>query len=581
MTFDPDAYLAEKQAAPVAFDPDAYLSSKGVDLKPAQPEQTSEKPKGAMDEINEAILSTSGGRALSEFAARSNKSLFQFMDFLGPDNVNAVLDLVGSEKRVPTFSGNLASDGGYMEEGLARDAVQGAGQLLPVAASMAPAVGRNLASASGIVKEALGVGTATPAATGARLVSEGKAAGVPVLTTDAIPPKTFAGKIAQQTAEKIPVAGTAPVRESQQLMRQKAVQDVADKYGEFSYDAIIESLKSQKNKIKSAAGTVLSNTGSKLDDIGAIPTSRTQTAISKTSELLSKPNVIKSSDAMENLTKLMDALQEPQTFTSLKENRTAFREIVEATDKADKSQLTSRAKALLVKVENGMTDDMTAFAKSNLPAKEFNSWQKANSIYAEQAKTLTKTKLKNILDKGDITPETVTTMLFSGKPSEQKLLYQSLTTSGRDNARSAIISKVVNDISKRQSGFSPNSFASELKKYGSQVDVFFKGNEKKQLEGLRRVLDATRRAQDAAVTTPTGQQLIGGLSVTGLYLDPAAALGTAGTLGGLARLYESAPVRSALLKLGSSPSRSDIYGPALLAAQIALSDAVQKASEKE
>jgi hypothetical protein len=86
-----------------------------------------------MDEINEAILSTSGGRALSEFAARSNKSLFQFMDFLGPDNVNAVLDLVGSEKRVPTFSGNLASDGGYMEEGLGRDIIQAAGETAPMA----------------------------------------------------------------------------------------------------------------------------------------------------------------------------------------------------------------------------------------------------------------------------------------------------------------------------------------------------------------------------------------------------------------------------------------------------------------
>lgn len=546
-----------------------------------QTEQPAEKPKGAMDEINEAILSTSGGRALSEFAARSNKSLFQFMDFLGPDNVNAVLDLVGSEKRVPTFSGNLASDGGYMEEGLARDAVQGAGQLLPVAASMAPAVGRNLASASGIVKEALGVGTAAPAATGARLVSEGKAAGVPVLTTDAIPPKTFAGKIAQQTAEKIPVAGTAPVRESQQLMRQKAVQDVADKYGEFSYGAIVDSLQSQKNRIKSAAGSVLSKTGDKLDGVGVIPMANTHEAIKAATNELNKAGVIKSSNAIDDLQQLVSALQEPQTFTSLKENRTAFREIVKSTDRADRSQLTSRAKALLTRVEKGLSDDMSDFARKNLSGKEFNSWQKANSIYAEQSKNLTKTKLKNILDKGEITPESVSTMLFSGKPSEQKLLYQSLTTSGRDNARSAIISKVVNDISKRQSGFSPNSFASELKKYGSQVDVFFKGNEKKQLEGLRRVLDATRRAQDAAVTTPTGQQLIGGLSVTGLYLDPAAALGTAGTLGGLARLYESAPVRSALLKLGSSPSRSDIYGPALLAAQIALSDAIQKASEKE
>lgn len=542
-------------------------------------EQAAEQPKSIMDKINDVVLSAPGGKELSELAASANKSIFQMIDFLGADNVNAVLDLVGSDKKVPTLSENLASDGGYMEEGLGRDIVQTAGKLVPVAASMAPAVGRNLASAKGATQELLGVGSARP--TSASLVAEGKEAGIPVLTSDAIPPKTFPGKIAQQTAEKIPVAGTAPVRETQQVMRQKAVQDIADKYGEFSYEAIIKSLKSQKNRVKNAAGSVLEKTGKQLDDFGPAPTTNTQKAISEASEELSKPGVINSSSAGDDLSTLVEALQEPQTFTTLKENRTAFREIVNSTDKADRSQLTSRAKALLTKVEKGLSDDMESFAKTNLSEKEFSSWKRANAVYAEQAKSLSKTKLKNILDKGDITPETVSSMLFSKNPSEQKLLYQSLTNSGKSHARSAIISKVVNDISKRQAGFTPNAFSTELKKYGGQVDVFFKGADKRQLTGLQRVLEATRRAQDATVTTPTGQQLIGGLSVTGLYLDPVAALGTAGTLGGLARIYESAPVRNALLKLGSAPKRSDTYLPALLAAQVALNDAVEQEAGKQ
>lgn len=527
-----------------------------------------------------SFLDIPGMKALSEMAASANKSIFQFMDFLGPDNVNAVLSLAGSEKRVPTLSENFASSGGFMEPGVGRDIAQGLGQLVPVAASAVPAVGRNLASASGIAKEALGFGTAQPVTTGAQLVEEGRRLGVPVLTTDVIPPKTFPGKIAQQTAEKIPIAGTAPVREGQQLMRQRAVQEVADKYGEFSYDAIINSLKTNKNRIKNAAGSVLSKTGEKLDAVGEIRPASTIDAISEVVEELNKPGVIKSGGAIDDLTKLIDALQEPQTFTSLKENRTAFREIVQSTDKADRSQLTSRAKSLLGKVEKALGDDMTTFAKANLSEKEFNNWQKANAVYADQARTLTKTKLKNVLDKGDVTPEVVSNMLFSSKPSDQKLLYNSLTKSGRENARSAIISKVVNDISKRQAGFTPNSFSSELKKYGSQIDTFFTGQDKQQLRGLSRVLEATRRAQDAAVTTPTGQQLIGGLSVTGLYLDPVAALGTAGTVGGLARLYESAPVRNALLKLGSVRVGSDAYAPALVAAQTALDRALQAEDER-
>lgn len=561
-----------------------FAKSQGLFDEPQQvPQAQAEAPRelGAGEQISESILDAPGMRAISEMAASANKSIFQFLDFLGPDNVNAVLSLAGSESRVPTLTESFASEGGFMEPGIGRDIAQGLGQLAPVAASAAPAVGRNLASASGIAKEALGLGTAQPVAAGAQLVEEGRKLGVPVLTTDVKPPSTFPGKMAQQTAEKIPLAGTAPVREGQQVMRQRAVQQVADKYGDFSYDAIVNSLKTNKTRIKSAAGNVLEKTGLTLDDVGELTPSSTLDAITNVTEELNKPGVIKSSNAADDLTQLMDALTEPQTFTSLKENRTAFHEIVQSTDKADRSQLTSRAKSLLGKVEKAMTEDMTRFAKTNLPEKEFLSWQKANAVYADQAKNLTKTRLKNVLDKGDVTPETVTNMLFSSKPSEQKLLYNSLTQSGRENARSAIISKVVDNISKRQAGFTPNSFSSELKKYGNQVDIFFKGKEKQQLKGLSRVLEATRRAQDAAVTTPTGQQLVGGLSVTGLYLDPVASLGAAGTVGGLARLYESAPVRNALLKLGSTRKGADTYGPTLLAAQIALNEAFEQESSEQ
>jgi len=143
------------------------------------------------------------------------------------------------------------------------------------------------------------------------------------------------------------------------------------------------------------------------------------------------------------------------------------------------------------------------------------------------------------------------------------------------------VSKIINDLNRRASGVTPNSFASELRKYNSQVGAFFRGNERRQLEGLGRVLDTTRRAQDASVTTPTGQQLIGGLSITGLYLDPVATLGAAGTVGGLARLYESAPVRTALLRLGSTPPDSSRYAQSVLNAQAAMTAAAQKERDQE
>ena len=76
-------------------------------------------------------------------------------------------------------------------------------------------------------------------------------------------------------------------------------------------------------------------------------------------------------------------------------------------------------------------------------------------------------------------------------------------------------------------------------------------------------LSATKPAQDAEVTTPTGQQLLGALGVTGIAVDPATIITTAATVGGIARLYESKPVRDAMIKLNSSTLGSTRFESAL------------------
>ena len=407
-------------------------------------------------------------------------------------------------------------------------------------------------------------------------------AGIPAMTSDVLPPQTFAGRMAVETGEKIPLAGTGGMRETQQIARTQAVEDIAEKYSQFSYDAIVKSLKDQKNRIKSAAGNVLEQSGNKLDEVGIIPIDNTAEAINLAKAELGKKGVIKTGGATDDLQMLIDAFEEaPQTFTTLKENRTAFRDIVKGFDKAERSQLGTRSKALLESVERAMAKDMRSFAKENLTPKEYQSWLKANAVYADEAAKLTKTRLKNVLDKGDMTPESVQTMLFSQKPSELRLLDKSLTPAGRANARGAIISKVVGDLSKRQAGFTPNSFATELKKYSPQVNILFKGQDKKQLQGLQRALEATRRAQDAGVTTPTGQQLLGGGTALSLFVDPVSTVGAGGTAGGLARLYESAPVRDVLLRLSSVPRGSTQFEQALSELNRILTASAQSAQRQQ
>lgn len=85
-------------------------------------------------------------KPIAELAAASNKSLFQMLDFIGADNLNAVLQLAGAETRVPTLTGSFGSDGNYMEEGLSRDIVKGVGSAVPMAIATGAALRQGAAA---------------------------------------------------------------------------------------------------------------------------------------------------------------------------------------------------------------------------------------------------------------------------------------------------------------------------------------------------------------------------------------------------------------------------------------------------
>ncbi len=81
--------------------------------------------------------------------------------------------------------------------------------------------------------------------------------GVPLHTTDLLQPTSRVGKMAQTTAENIPLAGTSGMRATQQEARSQLVQRFADKFGEYDPAVVIESLKAKTSGIRRAAGNRL------------------------------------------------------------------------------------------------------------------------------------------------------------------------------------------------------------------------------------------------------------------------------------------------------------------------------------
>lgn len=417
----------------------------------------------------------------------------------------------------------------------------------------AEGVGRGIESVAGAAFRGAR-GEMTPEAR--EVIEAGEQFGVPVSTTDVVPPRTAAGRAGQVMAETVPVVGTGGMRAAQQEAREAAVDQFVDRFQGGSYESIIASLKDQRDRIKTAAGRTYERLTPKLNaasEQSGIGFTNAQQAIESASEVLTRPGRKTSDKAVELLADIQETITGPgQTFQNVKSNLGAWQEALESVDPTIRSQLTSEDKAEVSKVLRAIRKDRDAFAEANLSPNEYRQLKNADQAYGEMAQTMKKTRLKNVLDKGDMTPEVVRNLLFSNKPSEVRQLYQGLTNEGRTNARAAIITDIADRLSRRASGLTPDSLATELSKRKEVLDVFFRGNRRRELNGFLRLLDSTRRAQKAEGTfnVATGQQAIPYIVGAGAVVEPsvAAAYGTVGALG---RLYESPRVRGILARMSS------------------------------
>lgn len=375
----------------------------------------------------------------------------------------------------------------------------------------------------------------------------------PLMTTDIAPPKTFAGKAAQGLTEKIPFAGTGVKRAQQQDVRTGMLEEVRAKFGDYSPETVIQSLKDQTSKVKRAAGDRLDKIGSQVG--GETAVNKTTGKIDEVIESLGKTpsGEIKATADAETIKKLQqykeDLLTDP-SFNSLKELRTTFRENV----KGERIAMPSQTQAKIDSIYESMSDDMFDTVKSKLGDRYAMRWKSANKAYAEQANQIKKSSIKNALEKGDVTPEVVNNMLFGNKPSQAKLLYKSLDNTGRQSARNGLITKAL-----EKANGSPDSFATELNRLSKNIDATFKGQDKKYINGIKNYLNFTRRASKAGLETATGQQMFQLVPIAGaadIMTSGGVGVGAAGMYGLMGRAYESKPVRDLMIKLSTMPKGS-------------------------
>ena len=422
--------------------------------------------------------------------------------------------------------------------------------------------------------------TGAPAKEPAELIKDANKLGVPLTTSDVIPPTTKPGKFAKDVGEAIPIVGTSGIREQQQEARQQAAESLQKKYIP-DYNAIKESIKGKAAAVKKKAIDARQSVVEKVKDIQT-PANNTIEAIDKEIDRLTtlpggQPRSKVEQALVDTLEKYKKDIQTGGDFKTIEDMRTKLREDLSP----DFTKSGTRQEGAIKRIYGAMTKDMDDVVKNNLSTQDLGSWKKGNAVYGKEMEKLQKSRIKNVLNAGeDLSPEQIDQKLMNKDSIVRQRMYEALGDKGRKNARSAIISRI---FDKASSGgeLSVNKLVSELERNKGALDTFFKGSQRKEIEGLRKVLNATRGAQDASVVTKTGQTLAPYIGTAfGITATLPTAILTLGS-GGLTRAYESKMFRSALLKLANSKKGSSQFESALSDVQEYLTLSAQAARRSD
>lgn len=434
-------------------------------------------------------------------------------------------------------------------------------------------------------------------------IREAERSGVRVMTTDVRQPTTFAGKWLQRTGEMIPLAGTGGPRAAQQSERAAAATDLLRNYG------VTEASAADNSVIANVADDLLARRGSQLTKYskmknevidrlgstgGVVDVSRSVSKIDDEIARLEgisptqfKPVIDRLKTWKDDLTgtRQVDTPSGKQTVStgqSLPTIEVLRKQIGESFTDPSLASVRSEGEKVLNRIYAPLREDMSEFIKANGQRRDFDKWNIANKQLSIMAGDLDLGVMKNTLAKGDATPEVVRTMLFSAKPSDVKALYRGLSADGKRNARTAVLQEAFNKVGGNFENLSPDQFKRQLIRLGAPIGVFFSGDDLKAVDGLVRTLKMTERAGAASVSPPTGVQavpVVGAAVLTDILGGAGAAVVSGAGIGGIARAYESAPVRNILLKIPQVKAGS----PEELELVKRLSDALraQKTTDKE
>ena len=379
--------------------------------------------------------------------------------------------------------------------------------------------------------------------TASQAIPAAEAAGIPLITSDIVRPKTWFGKWTQETMEKVPFIGTGGARATQREAREAAITKLYDDFqgGTAEIDDITRDfLKVRGEQI----GKLTREKGEVFDKVSGSPVNVSDT-LAVIESAITRYGTLKS---YEPLVSKLQTFRNDLMSGDIADIELTRKIIGDALGDDTLKPVASELKNVVNDIYPALRQDMGRHIQQFGEAGDFAKWRSANAALSDFATDLENSTIKRVLKNGNATPEEATALLFSKKPSEVRALFGSLSEEGKKNARALI----VQDMVEKSGGIdtlSPAKFTTQLKQSAKKNGVAFEPTEVARLDGLLRALQFTRRADQAAVTTMSGQQLLPFAATGGAaYMEPTAGAVMSAIMAG-ARMYETKAVKNLLVAL--------------------------------
>lgn len=406
----------------------------------------------------------------------------------------------------------------------------------------------------------------------AKTIAAAEAEGKSVMTSDVYQPETKWQKLNQEFREGT-LFGNAAQRAIEQQDRVNTVSEILAPYGAAADSTVINDVMASLGRTRAAnlsnwtsqKNAIVGRVASATGPVQASEIAATLNTIDTEAARLAKINVDHYAPAISKLEQfkkalLGDEILDPATNAVIGYTGKPFDQIeanlrvIGSSMAKDPSlaHIKTDFEKAATKVRKALRSDAYEYIKAVDGPASAREWGRANAEIHSMIADMESAAFRSVLKRGNANPEVVQALLKSPKSSDVRKLVNNLDATGKENAKSALLSIVAKESMLKDDTISIPKFIGNIKKYSDQMGIVFTPDEFAEIKGKVDYLNLTQRSGSFNADPQTGARLAMPLFVKEWTKRAGSLLSSVGSLGlyGLAsRAYESRTTRNLLAQL--------------------------------